>query len=435
MQTTKRIKVSDLLVSTENPRFDTMAGQKEAIEKMIEELGDKLHVLGRHIIDNGLNPADIIQVSVSSHDKTKYNVLEGNRRVVALKMLSHPDLVDAPGHAGLKKKFKKLHDDHKTAIPKDANCLVWDDPGEANKWIKLKHTGENDGAGTVNWSNQQQQRFDEKMEGKSPLSLQVVKLLGASADVPTDIKMTNLSRMLADPEVRDVMGLQVSKGLLYSEVDKGEVLKGLTKLVEDILRPGFNVNTIYTKEDRRAYLTKFGKGHKPNLKKTADKPWDFNDGRSTTGGKAVKPKKNPNHRNALIPKACVLKISNPKLNELYYELQRLNVHKHKHSCSVAFRVFVELSLDCYVEEKKLAVPKTLFHKVTDVANHLESNNLADKSICKGIRSAINNPHDLMGTHTWNAYVHNSKFSPTPQNLITSWNNMQPFMEKVWENIK
>jgi len=440
----KKIKVSDLFVNTDNFRFDSMAGQKEAIEKMLDELGEKVLNLARHIVENGLNPADIVQVAASRHDKTKYNVLEGNRRLVALKLLNNPDLADSPGHASLKRRFRKLHEDNKAAIPKEAQCLVWDNPDDANKWIKLKHTGANEGIGTVDWTTQQQDRFDEKVEGKSSIALQVVKLLSGSAEVPQEVreqlpelKVTNLDRMISDPDVRDVLGIQVSKGLLHSDVDKGEVIKGLTKLVKDILDPKFNVADIYTKQDRKDYLSKFGKASKPDLKKTAAKPWDFNDGRATSG-KTTKVKKNPNHRNVLIPKSCVIKIDNPKLNEIYHELQTLNVHKHKHACSVAFRVFVEQSLDCYMEshkDVKANMDSKLLQKVTEVANHLETNGFADKHICKGIRSAANNQNDLLGINTWHAYVHNKNFSPTAENLITSWNNIQPFIEKVWGNIK
>ena len=56
------IKLSDLLVNTENYRFDPVAGQKEAIDKMVENQQDKLYLLAEHIINNGLNPNDKIQV-------------------------------------------------------------------------------------------------------------------------------------------------------------------------------------------------------------------------------------------------------------------------------------------------------------------------------------------------------------------------------------
>jgi len=66
-------------------------------------------------------------------------------------------------------------------------------------------------------------------------------------------------------------------------------------------------------------------------------------------------------------------------------------------------------------------------------NH--QNKFADKNICKGIRVAINNKDDLLGIDTLHAYIHNPKFSPSAPNLIITWDNIQPFIERVWGNIK
>jgi len=101
-------------------------------------------------------------------------------------------------------------------------------------------------------------------------------------------------------------------------------------------------------------------------------------------------------------------------------------------------------MDCFLEENKITTTKDgkpidknsrLITKISEVANYLETNKLADPSTCKGIRSAANNKNDLLGIETLHAYVHNEKFSAIPSHLVTSWNNIQPFIEKVWVNIK
>ena len=133
-----------------------------------------------------------------------------------------------------------------------------------------------------------------------------------------------------------------------------------------------------------------------------------------------------------------MKISTPKVNSIYYELQRIDITKFSNAVAVSFRVFIELSLDCYLEKNKVpkvTINSSLLTKITEVANHMESNNYADKYICKGIRSSANNKNDLLGIETWNAYVHNARFSPTAANLIITWDNIQTFIEKLWENVK
>jgi len=416
---------------------------------MIDDQGDKLFNLAEHIVQNGLNPNDKIQVVVSNHDHTLYNVLEGNRRLVALRLLNNPDLIEDGKHSSIQKKFKKLHDGNKSKIITEVECTIYDSPAEADKWIKLKHAGQSDGVGTVAWNAQQVQRFEEKVEGKSSIALQTIKALQNAPDVPSDIKsnlinlkITNLDRLLSDPDVRDFLGIEINNGIVQSDVDKKEVLKGLIQIVKDLLDPKFNVKKIYTKDDRKDYINKFLKSSKPNTSCRAPKPWQFTGPSPASTSKPSKAKPNPQDREKLIPKSCALGISNPKVNAIYHELQKLNLVKFTNAAAVLYRVFIELSTDCYIEEHKLAsTPSSaksgmdLQQKINVVANHLETKKLADVAICKGIRTAIKDKNGLLGIDTWHAAVHNNKFSQTPNNLIITWDNIQSFMTILWDNIK
>ena len=446
MTTTKTIKLTDLYVNTENYRFEPLGSQKEAIDRMVQNQGTKLFNLAEHIIHHGLNPNDRIQVALSTHDNTKYNVLEGNRRIVVLKLLNNPDLIDNKEHSTLKKKFKKLHDNNKSKIIREVECTVYDNPAEADKWIKLKHIGESDGIGTVTWDKHQKERFEETIEGKSSIALQTIRLLQKSPDVPAEVKnnlkslkITNLDRLLSDPDVRAFLGVEINNGVIQSEVEEKEVITGLTQVTKDLLHPDFNVKKIYTKQDRVDYIKQFQNSSKPDTNRKATKPWQFN-GSSASPKPTPKSKQKPSpkDRKNLIPRSCVLEINNPKVNSMYHELQKLDVTKFTNAAAVSLRVFIELSLDCYIEGNKLTTAdknSKLITKVSQVANHLETNKLADRDICKGIKSATNNKNDLLGIETWHAYVHNNRFSPSPQNLIISWDNVQAFIEKVWENIE
>lgn len=447
MAKTTKLKLTDLLVNTENYRFEPVASQKEAIDKMVSDQGDKLFKLAEHIVNNGLNPNDKIQVVPSGHDKSKYNVVEGNRRTVVLKLLKNPDLLD--GHLVLKRKFKKLHDENKSTLISTVECTVYDNPSEADKWIKLKHAGQLDGIGTVTWTAQQVDRFEEKVEGRSSVSLQAIKLLEKSTDVPDDIKsglknlpISSLERLISDPNVREFLGVEIDNGIIQSDIVEAEVIKGLQHIAKDLLDPKFNVKKIYTKQDREDYIDKIPKAHRPNTAKKAAKPWQFNNTTPSTAPSGPKPKPNPKDRKTLIPKSCALKISKPKINSLYHELVKLDLNKYTIAASVSLRVFVELSIDCYLEEHNLVPTPSAAksgmdfqQKINVVANHLESKKFADTAICKGIKNEIKDKNDIMGIDTWHAYVHNNRFSPKDKNLIITWDNIQSFIESVWANIK
>ena len=446
MITTAKIKLDNLLLNTENFRYETVNEQKDAINKMLEEQGKKLVNLAQHMLKHGLNPNDKVQVSPSGHEESKYIILEGNRRVVTLKFLKNPDLIDDPSSLPIRKRFQALRADNADKLIDELECIVYDSPEEAYEWIKLKHTGQREGIGIVGWNAQQVDRFEEKVEGESSIALQAINFLKKSATIPAEIKsklpnlrITNLDRLLSDPDVRSFLGIEIDNGILQSEIDEEETGKGLTQLAKDLLDPTFNVKRIYTKDDRRDYLKKFPIESQPDLSKKSDKPWLLTDAKLAPPSKKTAP--SPKERKYLIPKSCVLTIDNPKVEAIYHELQRLDV-KFKNAVAVTFRVFIELSLDCYIEanglEKKPASGKffkPLREKVSDVTKHLITAKAADEDICKGIRTAVANKNDLLGIDTWHAYVHNPHYSPTPQNLLITWDNVQKFVEILWSNVK
>lgn len=448
MAKTKNIKLVDLQVNTENYRFEPMAGQKDAIDKLVDDQADKLYNLAEHIVQNGLNPNDRIQVAPSSLDPSKYNVMEGNRRTVAMKLLINPDLIDNQKHSNLKKKFKKLHEANSRNLIKSVECTVYDSPADADKWIKLKHAGESDGVGTVRWLAQQVQRFEEKVEGKSSIALQTIKLLQQSTDVPANIKselselkVTNLDRLLSDPDVRDMLGIEINGGIIQSDLEEKEVVKGLAQVATHLLDPKFNVKKIYTKQDRKDYIKKFPKTSIPNASAKAKKPWQFNNSSTTGTNPGKKTRATPKDRKTLIPRSCVIKITKPKVNNIYYELLKLDVNNYTNACAVLLRVFFELSVDTYIEDNGLATLSAaksgmdFQQKVFQVASHLESKKLADTAICKGIRVSAKDSNGILGIDTWHAYVHNNRFSPSPSSLRLTWDGVQDFMVILWNNLK
>jgi hypothetical protein len=454
MANSKFLKLTQLLVNTENYRFEPVASQKEAIDLMVEDQGDKLFNLAKHIVTNGLNPNDRIQVIASNHEKGKFIVLEGNRRTVALKVLTNPDLIEGVKQGNLKKKLKKLHETYSTTVPKTVECTIYDDPVEASKWIKIKHSGQYEGVGTVEWNGQQVQRYVEKVEGKSSIALQVVKLMHTLSEMPVEIKrnlnnlpITSLDRLISDPDVRTFLGIELNNGIVQSTLEPNEVEKGLIQIAKDLLDPDFKVKKIYTKDDRRDYISKFPKVSRPDFTNKAAKPWQPSSQNPSAQNSAPAAKTTiratPAERSVLIPKNPPLKISSnyPKVNAIYHELLKVNVNSFPNAAAVLFRVFVELSIDCYIESNKLSQTLSstnsglgLQAKINQVAHHLETKKQADTAICKGIRAAIKDKNDILGIDTWHAYVHNNRFSASPGNLLLTWNNMQDFMVILWNNI-
>jgi hypothetical protein len=86
------IPPSNLLVDISNPRIALPnSGQHEAQRMLAENQKGKLLVLAKDIVDWGLNPGDPPYVAPLKGDKSRWVVVEGNRRLVAIRALENPD--------------------------------------------------------------------------------------------------------------------------------------------------------------------------------------------------------------------------------------------------------------------------------------------------------------------------------------------------------
>lgn len=439
----KKIGLSELNLNPDNFRYEPASSQREAIDIMIKkEKG--LFALAKDILENGLNPNDKIAVVYAGTEEESPTVLEGNRRVLAMKLLDNPNLIEK--NENLKKKFLRLKKNSEFQIPIEIEVNVFDDPSEVYRWISLKHTGENLGAGTVGWDGTQTARYRETIEKKTSTSLQIFKLLQESSDVPTEIKsklktnpkITNFSRMMDDPDVRNFLGIELENGSVKSSVSKKEVIKGLTQLASDLLDPQFTVGKIYSKEDRVKYLSNFNPKNKPDVGIKASKPW-YASPQTQTKNSAQKVQSSPSERKVLIPKSCSIKISNAKVSKIFTELKRLDIEKYPHATSVLLRVILELSCDSYIENRQPEINTrrkdnpTLREKVQGITDDMIKNGFATGEICKGIRTSVSNKDSIFSIDTFHNYVHNKYFSPTRENLITAWDNIQEFMIRMWTN--
>lgn len=107
MHSYKKIPVANLTVNIENPRYEMVGNQPEAIGLMVKEQRKKIVNLAEDIVQHGLNPSELPIVAPHEREKGHFNVLEGNRRVVALKLLHMPDLIKE--HKAIYKKVKELN--------------------------------------------------------------------------------------------------------------------------------------------------------------------------------------------------------------------------------------------------------------------------------------------------------------------------------------
>ena len=452
----QRIALENLFIDLKNPRYDPITSQREALATIAVDQGAKLVSLAEDIVEKGLNPSELPIVTPADDNETTYIVVEGNRRIAALKLISSPSLVASIGlSSSLKKRYRELHDSDSTNLPRQIDCVILDRE-DANHWILLKHTGENDGLGVVTWDGAARHRF----RGSSP-ALQAIELVAKSDYLDDETKgklakiaITNIERILGTPAARQKIGVDVKNGQLELKIPEEEAIARLAIIVSDVANKVIKVPDLENKDQRIGYAEDVASRPLPKAKsfsvgRTASAGSKATKGIPTTSSSSLSgPKRISPDRNTLIPRRFRLAISQTRINQIYHELQKLRIDQYANSIAVLFRVFVELSIDDYGQRHSILfkVPgkvktgstvtppdreMTLREKITSIVDYLDNNTFATKAELKGIRTLVSNRDHVLSVDSLNAYVHNKDYSPTPADLKGNWDSIQAFIERVW----
>lgn len=449
------VSISKLDLDLQNPRYEVQNSQREALERILLDNSEKTIKLAENIIQNGQNPIDIIAVIESSNNR--YTVIEGNRRVAVIKILSKPVLLDSipagQGVAPFLKKMKQLAGQASEIDFSQIKLVLFSSREEANMWVKLKHTGENDGAGTVQWDGTQRARFR-----KGDVGLRLLDF-GKSQNWFTDSDLTirgafpisTFNRLLSDPSVRNILGLELSSGALNSLVARNELAKGVKKIVFDLAEGSWNVSKLKSKADRQNYIEQLPKESLPDVT-NSETPWAIDHEAPEKELKKNSIVQNirvqKTIRNTLIPKTFKVNsnINSPRLGKIITELKSLSVEKHENAIAVLLRTLIELSVDDFIARKNITVIQknvkayqpTLANKVNNVAAYFREQKKLDKAQEHIVNRLTGNNDetkaDCTNITTLHSFVHSRHASPIGTELKTIWDNVATFMELVL-NIK
>lgn len=271
----KLIAPSDLLLDPENARLEQPnVGQREALRALAKLLDTYLVVLAADIVRWGLDLSTLPIVMQSGDDAGRYIVLEGNRRLAALKVLENPDSIVGAVPAATVADLKELSKQYQNSPIESVRCLVVKERSEADHWIELRHTGRNDGAGILTWGSDESSRFKAR-SGEIPIHTQALNFLEGRGAITSDKRrgkwVTNLKRLLDTPEVREKFGLSYEGGELRVLGKPAHVEKALMHVVNELTSGKTKVGKIYTKEQRLEYIKKLPPGIAVTIPKAAGK--------------------------------------------------------------------------------------------------------------------------------------------------------------------
>lgn len=438
MPETLSISPSALLIDEQNPRISQPnAGQTKALQSLAALLEGKLQRLADHIVANGINLADRPIVMPFKDDLNRYVVLEGNRRLTAIRALENPEWMSgfvAPNVlAAIRRLSKKYLDNPVEQI----DCVVVKDREEARPWIELRHTGENGGAGIVPWDHEESERYRAR-GGTLPIASQALNFLeGLGSLTPEDRKklpVTSFKRLLDTPEVRSKLGLELQSGKLALLGEAKAVAKALLYVTNQLASGKTKVTDIYTRPQRLEFAQKIpsdvavthkvATGHGTLIGDSKDAPRSKS---KASGARGIK------QRDKLIPRDCVLQVTDLRVRQIEAELRKLSLTEHTNSVSVMFRVFVELSADTYITKESLT---TKDEKLSTKLLAVQADLVAKKKLTSGqaapVRVQCHKDSFLApSTALMNEYVHNRFIIPAAGDIRTYWDNLQPFIAAMW----
>ena len=161
----KNRSIKRLHLDLRNPRLGRPAVDTEAdaMDRLLKHFGPKIIGLARSIAEYGLNPTESWAIV---HEDNKYVVLEGNRRLVACRLLDNPRKAPDPQTAATFERIKRGA--RTTSSYLNPSCVEFEHRADARYWIHLKHHGAGSGEGTAAWGPEMVY-LDQVNSGSTPV--------------------------------------------------------------------------------------------------------------------------------------------------------------------------------------------------------------------------------------------------------------------------
>lgn len=253
------IPVRDLHLDLENSRIGTARDEVSAADLLWEEAERTICGLGSHIAEHGLGPGE--QWYVIPRVEGGYTVLEGNRRLLALRSLYDPAGISAVA-AEARETFPKFLRPS-TVLPEEVKCCVFPDRETADMWIDLKHSGPGDGEGMVPWSSKA--KYNRRVrQGRprewGPETWLWLRRTFLQRDLHRRIvdaqrmQYTFMDRMAKTKAFKDTFHLTMGPKGLECGYQPQEVRRAVIKLIDDILDKELSAHKAYTADQITSYI-------------------------------------------------------------------------------------------------------------------------------------------------------------------------------------
>ncbi len=469
--TTKRIAVTSLHLDEKNPRLgrETRArAPRDIIQYLFEH--DKALDVARSIATRGYFPNEPL---LAIKENGRYIVIEGNRRLAALKALKEPGLLEGPLHRQMEPLSKRIANPQ--AI---ANVPVTIAP--TRRATDQQIAGRHVGTAVLPWQAENRASFilDKLSEGYSndelsaqlgftSADIQAARQTRAIADMARSLDLSDEVRAKLDnprasifTTLERVFDSSVGRRFLLVEPDndhglrgsttKAEFVRGFGKLVSDVALGKQTSRSLNTNEDIERYFESWSKPELPKKKQGSFVPTDVISGKSATPPGKPQPPPKPKSRGismTVLPKDLKVRYGSERLVDIRRELTSLKRDTYPNAGAVLLRVFLELAVTDYLERAgeldgiiaKLKAKNALWSGAPTMRQLVpEIVRIAKKSLPgpdatrveKALRHDKAAPFTLSDLHS---FVHQSDDFPTGRDILQFWTRVEPLFRLMLES--
>lgn len=472
----KRLSVNSIQLDPRNPRIPPAS---EALDQhsLIAELvaHDKVYELSQNIAQNGYYPVESLIVV---REDGQIIVIEGNRRLAALKLLIAPE---AAPEAQIPK-FRALSNriDRKTinkvkvviapnrqvtapiVMSRHTNIQIerWDTIMQASFYSGLLRNG-------ITVDDLSREYNVARLDIIQSLRLYKMYQIACSLDLPDEVaqivhnprefKATNLQRFYERPVSQKFLGITLSNEVadISGIISENEFKKGYRKIVTDIATGGVDSRALNKTEQVKKYISSFTPEETPDLSKkgsfTSDTLLKGGKGEkvsATIRGKAIRrPKRKPT---GLISKDISCEVNNQRINDTFNELRTIPVAKYPNATAVLFRSLFEMALSHYLhvcgdlyiiidEEKQRfekdnkilrrdwhpSLKRMLIHLTSPKCNIIQNPNMK-----RAIEKFARRKDEFLSHDDLNYFVHNQYYAPNEVVLRGFWSQLEPLFQII-----
>jgi hypothetical protein len=332
--------------------------------------------LAEDIMNDGLSFGEPTWVTPDPEDPAMAIVIEGNRRITALKLMEQPQIAEG---TVVHKRFTALAKKFADAPIRDVNVIVYPTAEDADKWLDRRHMSGDSGVSLQRWRPIAKNRRARARGQPTERFFAIHELLAENTDEWRELdsqladKWTTVDRVLGSKNMPSLLGVSIDKtGIVTFEngdVDAGKSL--LRRILKVVASKAFKFALIEGKDERAAFLQQFvpyavkpAKGAAkaaPKPKEQPSAPGESSSAPAEGSPGLAKPKPLSTDRRTLAPaNAPLLPVTGKRLGPLYRECREMVVEGNENAAALLFRVFLELSSEAFCAAKK--PPKTQWMK-------------------------------------------------------------------------